>query len=615
MIYGITTSRAHLDTLDSQVYPLDPAEPTDTQIDWAEVSQWMQQADPKSDLAMFAGRYFLGAATAAEVDDGTAFCLWGHGEAVDVLAPKRIVPIQRADRVRQAAVGDVGLAFGKLDATEIAAYLDRCLAVGDLQVVDTQQILVFLEVEDGTQLSIEYWASWANTLHDAILSPAQLQRRTGNEQTQLLTPGVLCAYAFDDDAGAFLPEPYVRACLDQYGPSGFRTHCDGLWARRLLADPTRGASKFDWTTIGDYSQPRRVLGLELPYMHRVPVRYLRYLDSVDVQQIPPGAARDSLSLLTIDLPADDGDDPVAASFMATPWSTDRRDGSGKLLDLPSQLGVDMSLRATASAACLGRARVTVRSLPYNRGGMAVNLTGPCAFAVRYYRPALPGRAPTGRPLTVAESAALSANGVQIAACWQHTADLDSGWVPYVNDLESPFVKGLGRKDGTGAFVYAAETIGQAPYTPVYFSVDFPLGAPRYFPWNDPYYVQQYKAGDPNNQPVATLGLAPILDYFADVRRGYRDYLTTHPGTPYYVGVYCDPKTAAALYRVGLVSHFWQPAAVEPFPHLNVWQVGMDGTPGVASDNAALQACAPPGGARGGLWVDVNVAWGDPGVFG
>jgi hypothetical protein len=53
--HGITTSRAHLDTLDSQVCPLDPAEPTDTQIDWAEVSQRMQQADPV-DLAMFAGR-------------------------------------------------------------------------------------------------------------------------------------------------------------------------------------------------------------------------------------------------------------------------------------------------------------------------------------------------------------------------------------------------------------------------------------------------------------------------------------------------------------------------------------------------------------------------------
>jgi hypothetical protein len=616
--WGITTSRAHLDTLDPDLFPLDPAEPAGREIDWNKLFDWMWSPPAPPSSPSFAGRYFLGEATDSEANDGTPFCLWAHGEAAGIHAPKQILPIQRADPVRQAATGTDGLDFGRIDAIAIASHLDRCLAVGDLEVVDTTPILVFLEVADGTQLSIEYWAAWASNLHDALLEPARQSNRNGTA-IPLLLPAVLCAHAFDEDAGAFLPELAVRDTLDTIGPPGYRTHCHGLWARRLVGDPGLANHAWDWSTIGEYRQRRTILGLATPYptyLHLVPVRYLRWFDSPDGLPIPAGALHDTLSLLTIEWSANDGDDPVAASFMATPWSANRRDGSGKLLDLPSQLGIDMSKRATASAACLGRAPVTVKSLPYNSGGMAVNLTGRCAFAVRYYRPALPGRAPTGRPLTVVESAALSANGVQVAACWQHTADLNSGWVPYVNGLESPFVTGLGRKDGTAAFVYAAETIGQPPYTPVYFSVDFPLNTPRYFPWNIPYYVQQYKAGDPNNQPVATLGLAPILDYFADIRRGYRDYLTAHPETtPYYVGVYCDPRTAAALYRVGLVSHFWQPAAVEPFPHLNVWQVGMDGTPGVASDNAALQACAPPGGARGGLWVDVNVAWGDPGVFG
>jgi Domain of unknown function (DUF1906) len=608
VIYGITTSRAHLDRLDPKVFPLDPSEPTDTQIDWSQVSQWMQQADPTSGDALFAGRYFLGTATAAEVDDGAGFCLWAHGEA-GVDAPGWIVPIQRADPVRQAAKGGAGDAFGKRDATEIGGYLDRCLAVGSLQVIGTKQILVFLEVADGTELSIEYWAAWANQLHDVMLSNEQLLART-DDGTQLLTPAILCAYAWDDATGAFLPEPNVRAVLDEYGPSGYRTYCDGLWARRLLADPTRGTRTFDWTTIGDYRQPRPVLGLPLPYMHHVPVRYLRYLDSVDVQQIPPGPARDTLSLLTIDLPEDD-DHPVAASFSARPWSANPRDpdGSG---DLPSQLGFDAFSPVTTAAACLKGAQVSVTRLPYPDGGREA-LHFPCALAARYYR----GTGEHGLPLTADESAALSASGITMVACWQHAtgADATKGWVKYVAGLIAPFVNHHGRNDGQTAFAYAADTIGQPPYTPVYFSVDFPVGDPTYFPWGDPYYEPLYESGDPKYVPVATPGLTTIVQYFADVRRGYRDYLATHPETPYYVGVYCNSNTAAALYRAGLVSHYWQPPWKPVFPRLNLWQVGMQGDKGVAPDNASLRACNPSGGGTGKpFWADLDVAWGDSGGF-
>jgi hypothetical protein len=605
--WGITTSRAHLDTLDPSLFPLDPAEPAGREIDWNKLFDWMWSPPAPPSSPGFAGRYFLGEATDSEANDGTPFCLWAHGEATYIHAPQKIVPIQRADPARQSSK-DGGLDFGRIDAIAIASHLDRCLAVGDLEVVDATQILVFLEVADGTELSMEYWAGWASNLHDARLEPARQSNRTG-AAVPLLLPAVLCAYPFDEDEGAFLPELAVRDALDAIGPPGYRTHCHGLWARRLVGDPGLENHAWDWPTIGEYRQPRTILGRATPYptyLHLVPVRYLRWFDSPDA--IPAGALHDTLSLLTIEWSASDGDDPIGASFTAAPWSPNGRDANGNLIE-PSQFGFDAGGRAADAAGCLAGAEVTVTRLPYPTGTQ-VSLHGPCKLGIRYYRPS--GR---GLPLTAAESAALSANGIEAAACFQHTADQKDGWVPYMRDILAPFVNGLGRDDGKRAFEYAADTIRQPLHTPVYFSVDFPVNQPRYFPWNNHYFVERFNAGDPNYQPVATPGLATILGYFADVRNGYRDYLTTHPATPYYVGVYGDSRTAAALYRTGLVSHFWQPPWSEPFPHLNVWQIGMFNMAEVSDDNAALQSCRPGGGADKEFWVDIDVAWGDPGSFG
>jgi hypothetical protein len=163
--YGITTSRAHLDPLDPVVYPLDPSA---AQIDWSQLLAWLEERDPSIEKVDFAGRYFLGSATEAEVIAGSGFCLWAHGEASDPVTPARIVPLQRADPVRQSATGGAGEFFGSQDATALAQQIDRCLAVGDLLIAGTAQVLVFLEVGDGTPLSVEYWASWATTVPDAL---------------------------------------------------------------------------------------------------------------------------------------------------------------------------------------------------------------------------------------------------------------------------------------------------------------------------------------------------------------------------------------------------------------------------------------------------------------
>jgi hypothetical protein len=249
-----------------------------------------------------------------------------------------------------------------LDATEIAAYSTGALRSATSRSWTRRSSSSSRSRTGRSSIGL---GVAANTLHDAILSSAQLQRRTGNEQTQLLAPASLRVRVRRRHRSVLARAVCARAWTVRAVRN--RTYCDSLLARRLLAAPPAARQ-----VRLDHARRLRataVLGLSCRTC-TVPVpappRQRRRAD-------PPGAARDSLSLLTIDLPADDGDDPVGASFMATPWSTDRRDGSGKLLDLPSQLGVDMSLRATASAACLdspGHRQVA----PLQPRRMAVNLT-------------------------------------------------------------------------------------------------------------------------------------------------------------------------------------------------------------------------------------------------
>jgi hypothetical protein len=431
-----------------------------------------------------------------------------------------------------------------------------------------------------------------------MLYPARLADRTGTEPIQPLVPAILCAFAFDSETETFLPEMGVRACLDQVGPRGFRTHCHGLWARRLAGDPGLATHTFSWLNLGEYRQPRLILGIEGAYMQRVPVRYLRWFDGPDGLPIPEGPLRDTLALITLDWPATGGDaDPLGAVFTATTWRADTNDGwDAPLTEMPSQLGVDTATNVLRKANAIERLRTTrlvVTALPYDSDAPAtpVDLHRPCSFVFRYYSPRR-----TAKTLRADEAAAMSWAGLPIAVVWEGHAVLDQGWEPYVNDLIEPFVEGHGRQDGLRAFTYAAGTIVQPPYTPIYFAIDFPVGT-------------DYLGVD--TPPMET-----IVSYFHDLHRGYRDYLTTYLEThatapPYYVGVYGEADACAALYRAGLATHFWQVAWAtwgngrRPFAHLNAWQVGVFDTQAVQDDNRTLMNTVE---------VDLDVAWGDPGSF-
>lgn len=607
--YGITTIRAHLD-------PIVPTAPSGEEIAYVELVNWLRTADASQGLPFFAGRYFLGWATQAEIEDGFGFCLWAHGECADPSLPKKIVPLQRGDPQRLSATGAAGQAFGRDDATALAGYLDRCLAVGDLEIGSATQILVFLDVPNGTPLSIDYWASWATTVYDAFLVPARLAERTGVEGVQPLLPAIQCAFTMNDDTDNYMPEPAVRACLDLSAPHGTRAVCYGFWARRWIVDESDPPEKtFDWINLGDYRQPRQILGLYTPLLQRVPIRYLRWFNGPEGLPIPEGPLRDTLALLTLDWPATDADDPLGSTLTATDWRADASAGvEGPLTTLPAQLGVDTASNLLQRGnpppppkyRCLRDHTLTITRMPYQNQKLVdkfpdraapvtvVNETKRCAFAFRYY-----SQLTVPKNLRHDEAVAISQAGIQAAVVWEESFKVVGvPWDPYVTRLIEPYVLHHGHDDAVAAFSHAANVIRQPPFTPIYFAVDFPIDIVY---WN----------GDPTQKGVQTPDLPTVIQYFRDVNRGYHTYLATHPTCPYHIGAYTQVEVFVALYRGGLASHFWQvPWATwgnsrRPFPHLNVWQVGPFNLEDVQNDNSALMNCVE---------VDINVAWGDPGGF-
>jgi hypothetical protein len=582
LAYGVTTSRAHLDALA-------PGLPEAGEIDWEEVVAW------QGEDASFAGRYFLGMATPAEIAAGEGFCLWAHGEWVDPAAPRTIVPLQRADAERQEATGELGERFAKEDAIAISEHLQRCLHVGDLaQPLDRFFVLVFLEVSAGTVLSADYWSMWAHTLSAAVLEVGLAG------PTNPLKPAIACAFEQPDDLSPFVPVANIRDRLADPPRPGRHELCHGLWCTSVLDEPQFGEV------------------VQHPAIGPIPVRYHRLFDGPAGSPTTdaPAAVLDTLAVLTIDAVRDVADESFQYALEAQRWDPVAPPETDVWpANLPTQLGLDTAYkwvqdpvtkavleRTTVAerrviARCLAKKTIVIRRLPAGGGGYdrGTHLDG----SELPYKPAFIGRYLEDHYnfLVAAEVADVAATGMSILSIWQKGHD---------------FLDGAGA--GSLAFA-AAEKVGQPPYTPVYFAVDVSVDNPNGM------------HGDIPSPP-----LSDVIAYFAAIRTGYRNYLAAGGKTPYYVGAYAAHNVLNALYRRGLATHFWQvwafnwgpPNPPPPdltqadwdrnapgwraWPHLNAWQVLIQG--GLAnlwSDNAQLQACAD------GV-IDLDVAWGDPGTW-
>lgn len=575
MAYGITTSRAHLNTLGAA--PLQG-----TEIDWSAIIDWKnsgvsepaQQSPP-----LFAGRYFLGRPDQTEIDSDTGFCLWAHGEGVEPLAPDRVVPLQRASPERQEAVGSLGEKYGLEDAQGIGTYLQYCLTVGDLELPPAPNfVLVFLEVAAGTRLSFDYWFAWATTLEAQLMAPVGIAQLP-------LRAAIACEFVQEGSQSVYMPESPIQDCLNQPPPAGRNYRCAGFWVTTTIANPTYG--EFFQATDND----------------PVPICYQRYFSGPAGDALPQdstAALHPTLNLMTVDESVAADADPTAMTMRTTGWSARNR---------PTQTGVDKNRSLASRANCLRSRAIAVHRLPAGiEGGddLGVNfdhdpITVPTSVVFRYYS-AEDGVTPEAKDIRRDEVLALTAAGLLVGVTWQART---TSYLGIRDHFESP---GQGLIDAENAFRYATETIRQPPYTPIYFAVDFPPG-------------KEY--GD---RATGDFGLMPsleqVIEYFRDVRRAAHTYMHDHPERPYYIGMYASHNVCAAGYREGLASHFWQPwppswgpdfgqpeSSWDPFPHLNAWQVLLEN--GVSSlwDHNTIQTCMASNDRPG---LDLNVHWGDPG---
>lgn len=186
------------------------------EFQWPSFRTWVQNNNWNGgNLPSFAGRYFLGG-TANQRHDSNMNLFqqppfqWGHAEGAlaQVAAPalQRIAPLQAANPDRQAEAGETGLDYGFTDAYTLCSRLTTCLVSGELSVSNSV-INVFLDVEELSGLSPDYWAAWANTVNNFTV-PGQ------PAPTQPFLPCICCAFDAGPDTSNYTIDPDVTTCLN-----------------------------------------------------------------------------------------------------------------------------------------------------------------------------------------------------------------------------------------------------------------------------------------------------------------------------------------------------------------------------------------------------------------
>lgn len=555
MTLGVSVPVAHLDIRNTSAR-------VPQEVDWDALVAWRGGRVPR-----FAGRYLIGSPWQ-----------WAHGEAGPLLdrpdlgADLRILPIQRADADRQKATADKGERYGTEDGFAFNDALQACLDVGDLALAKGS-VYAFLEVEDGTALSADYWRRWCSALARGMAFTTK--RLSGGFEMpvpiQPMLPCILCSFGHDAASGKLVAPEAVRQALNTVAAAGSiykDTRCHGFWARAPEVAYRVPSPTLDWTAFADYQQPQPKGPVP------VPVLLWRYAEAADAAHPVPEVGK-----LTLDATRAAPGQPDAvldASLVAKKWSATAR---------PVSLGVDRGWHLSTEIRCLAARNVTISHLPAGNDGGAKPgkpqsppLSMPVRFAVRYYSATRGSTTKRRKDLQPGEGRAIAKAGARVVSIWQ--AAVPYGASSY-NHLTTP---GNGKDDARNAFAFAANRAEQPAHTPVYFAVDTdvtPTGSPP-----------------PDPEPVPSF--AQIAAYFTEIQDGYRDYLADQVANgldpvPYRVGAYSAFTMFDVLYTRGLATHFWQ--AYPPswggaglrgngtaWPHANLWQVlpNYAGSPMVAS---------------------------------
>jgi hypothetical protein len=565
--FGIHTADHHLDVLENP--PGQTASGQQAEFQWPAFQAWITASNWNGGaLPAFAGRYFQGGQPNQRTDsNGNAYqqppFQWSHAEGslAQVSAPalQRIAPLQSADMVRQAETGAVGLLYGYADASSFCARLAACITPGELGVSNAV-VYVFLDVADGTSISPQYWAGWADTVYNYVVPGLAAP-------SQPFLPCLCCSFTEDTGTQQYSPGADVAACLSttQLSAPRLNARCYGFWAK--AASQANLSQAPDFTRFAAFSQPMTSAASEPVW-----VLIWRYAEQAD----PPDAAFAGGNRLSLEATNEATASALTLNRMLSV-------GSYSLTSTnTSYLGVDRAAPfASAEAACLG-AQLNVPATRGQGGASPVQFSGNLAFAVRYY--ATPSLSKVLKP---AEIALLQSAGLRVAVVWQILGSLAEWAAP-----------GAGVNHGLAAFSYA-DAMQQAPHTPVYFSLDVDPSDPVAYPTAA--LIQQ------NRQTIET--------YFAGVLTGYQQYQQQQRNNgvdpvPFEIGVYGAGVLLRYCYEQGIASYFWETNAVawtesRPiWPHANLIQVTFP----VPYAPCSLQAGPPD------TRVDFDASWGDEGAW-
>jgi hypothetical protein len=183
-------------------------------INWTAFKNWCGV------YPVYAGRYF-----------GSGYG-WTPGEFVAANKAtsgvlNKIIPIQASRAGNQQATGATGYNYGVSDAVATCQSIKTAIGSGELALPSSGSVYVYLNVEQGTVLSTDYWAAWSSNVFNFFINGS--------------APFWPCVYTWygPESNGKYSPSAYVQNALNS-GYSVYPDHeslCYGLWSNE--PEPSR----------------------------------------------------------------------------------------------------------------------------------------------------------------------------------------------------------------------------------------------------------------------------------------------------------------------------------------------------------------------------------------
>jgi len=246
-----------------------------TDIDWTAFEGWA------GEYPSYAGRYFGGGYDWESGEFSSAYAATGG-------TLSKIIPLQgdtTAIQERQETSGSAGFTYGQEDAQATCDSIKTALTNNELQLPTGGVVALYMDVEDGVALTVDYWSGWANAVFTYKLSD-------GSE------PFSPCIYTrfVKNSSGMYVPQSSVAQALNSSCASypTEQTLCYGLWSNE--PEPCSYCTppfNPDWTVFGPVTQ---VCGQAL---HEVYVELYQFAERsgcVNTCNVPDFAGKQNLDL-------------------------------------------------------------------------------------------------------------------------------------------------------------------------------------------------------------------------------------------------------------------------------------------------------------------------------